>query len=83
MSTPVEPDWWLMVRVAHLLHLYQLGPIDGDDLGTVIAGYTTALGVPPDWWDRQAEGWEVALSLGEPHPSLLESAVEVVRLVVS
>jgi len=80
MSYPLQPDWWLLVRVDHQLHLYQLGPVDGEELGGVIGERTAALGVPADWWDRQAEGWEVSLSLGEPHPSLMASAVVLVRL---
>ncbi|MFI6270740.1 hypothetical protein [Micromonospora zamorensis] len=80
MSDPIQPDWWLMVRVDHQLHLYQLGPVEGDAMGEAIDERTAALGVPSDWWDRQAEGWGVALSLGEPHQSLVDSAVVVVRL---
>jgi hypothetical protein len=72
--------WWLIIRTPDGMHIYELGEVDGEDLSAAIMARAAEVGVPDDWYARPEEGWELSLTAGEPHPSVMEQATTVTRL---
>lgn len=66
-------DWWLIVHTPTGPHVLQLGELDDAAKDTAIARAKVLTGFPPEDLPADAR-WNIALTVGVPHPTLLTIA---------
>lgn len=68
-------DEWLIIHTADGAHLWNLGQPTDDERETLTNAARVVVGFPAhDRWPFEGDGWTLALSFGEPHPSLVDRA---------
>ncbi|MDP9799340.1 hypothetical protein J2S43_007852 [Catenuloplanes nepalensis] len=67
-------SWWAIVATPEGLHAFELGDVTAEEVSARLATIRAELAVPEDWYLDEARRWDVQVSPGDPHPSLLERA---------
>lgn len=65
-------DWWLIITADGAVHAYRLGDPDDDTRHNLVERANIAHNIPHGWLNQP--GWDVQLTDGQPHPSLLARA---------
>jgi hypothetical protein len=72
---PARVIWWLIIKTPQAVHCWNIG--NPDDLGRddLLDRARVASGFPAsDDWISNGSGYDLQITYGEPHPSLLERA---------
>lgn len=68
--------WWAVIHSPDAVQLCELGePANSEELKQLLGEARELAGMPAG----QPEGWDVAVTAGDPHPELVESAASVHR----